>query len=205
MGPSRVRDGDAGVSSDDLTSTKLLQWGRRVFATETWPSGLSGARRPRASMGPSRVRDGDFRSFRGRAGARSRFNGAVACSRRRQRDHARPIALLIASMGPSRVRDGDCRSRSRPCSARPCFNGAVACSRRRPLRIDHRHLGATGASMGPSRVRDGDSSSVTPSERSRKLQWGRRVFATETRGACRRGSRLPSFNGAVACSRRRRV
>ncbi len=60
------------------------------------------------------------------------------------------------------------------------FNGAAACSRRRPGTV------ASGSSKRSS------------------LQWGRRMFAAETRSRRVHRMRLQAtFNGAAACSRRR--
>src|SRR5690606_9041844 len=58
MGPSRVRDGDSALFSTNSPMVPL-QWGRRVFATETGRAAAAGPEGARASMGPSRVRDGD--------------------------------------------------------------------------------------------------------------------------------------------------
>ncbi len=203
MGPSRVRDGD-GWNVVAIGALRLLQWGRRVFATETIPTLYAGVR------------------------FRSRFNGAVACSRRRHEPLQSNIAGAgslqwgrrvfatetgagaarchtgrDASMGPSRVRDGD--------DLAHCI---------RSPRVP--------ASMGPSRVRDGDPGDAVHVAHVLLLQWGRRVFATETAEAAATGSKeqvlqwgrrvfatetfrsfrgragaRSRFNGAVACSRRR--
>ncbi len=156
MGPSRVRDGDEDSAYYLRIRGELLQWGRRVFATETRQRLVPDSRVPAASMGPSRVRDGDLMSTRTsglvslplqwgrrvfatetrRAAVESYahrcFNGAVACSRRRRSasDTSRPTAS--------------------------CFNGAVACSRRRQIE------------------------EIISKAENAELQWGRRVFATET-------------------------
>ncbi len=207
----------------------LLQWGRRVFATETIEVTREQREQVRASMGPSRVRDGDtcWRSTR----ARAPRPASMGPSRVRDGDRG-PGACCCgpsgASMGPSRVRDGDetvpgransiCSrfngavacSRRRPSGARSAptasrsFNGAVACSRRRPVTPANATATPPSFNGAVACSRRRRPSSWISSSRVEALQWGRRVFATETRRALEwvRASEF-SFNGAVACSRRR--
>ena len=81
---------------------RVLQWGRRVNATETQRWSEDRRREREASMGPSRECDGDAVEGPGtRPGVR-------------------------ASMGPSRECDGDPRRRRRSPTPQQSFNGAVA-------------------------------------------------------------------------------
>src|SRR5690606_5265503 len=88
-------------------------------------------------------------------------------------------ASTQASMGPSRVRDGD--RTLLPDRALPT-HASMGPSRVRDGDLQstlHMHPDL-GASMGPSRVRDGDVSVEIFTGLREPLQWGRRVFATET-------------------------
>ena len=82
MGPSPVGDGKAVRDRGDLLFLHVLQWGRRLLATERVIDELSDAQKAEASMGPSPVGDGKDQCF---VGIQSAFR---------------------ASMGPSPVGDG---------------------------------------------------------------------------------------------------
>ena len=207
-----------------------LQWGRRLGATERHtfgfvicrvPNSFNGAvaweRRKapstmlkeamdtKASMGPSLGSDGKV----GRLGA------------------AR--VLLAASMGPSLGSDGKPPEDAEPEAPKKLqwgrrlgatesvrkghsavagsdrFNGAVAWERRKEAILADAERSAD-ASMGPSLGSDGklyaEGSKLYAEGR---LQWGRRLGATES-PSCRRGGRdTGSFNGAVAWERRKEL
>ncbi len=139
--------------------------------------------------------------------------------------------VCLASMGPPHVRGGDwpkCEVGRFQC---PCFNGAAACSRRRRcigagMRSGRRMLQwgrrmfaaetseppgrwrlGRWASMGPPHVRGGDPIAATlerpcavcASMGPPHVRGGDQTPRSRLRGAGR------GFNGAAACSRRRRV
>ena len=180
MGPSRVRDGRRRSQKKDPRGVPLASMGPSRVRDGRFDGVGRVFREIFASMGPSRVRDGRPRRRLGGAPNRARFNGAVACSRRKAVTvSAPPAASISASMGPSRVRDGRDFAAATAVSSTRSFNGAVACSRRKDFQtvpLCHQHH---VASMGPSRVRDGRKAAKKVYEERVLLQWGRRVFATE--------------------------
>ncbi len=227
MGPPHVRGGDSQAKPPTPWST-TLQWGRRMFAAETdsWTGGAAragwlqwgrrmfaaetryrrrpGAPRSRASMGPPHVRGGDPHQA-----------GRVAHSQ-------------AASMGPPHVRGGDLLQ-----EIDPRFSLMLQWGRRMFAAETRwwrwRAAALSRASMGPPHVRGGDVKLALHPQDVSMLQWGRRMFAAETSPG--RTHRLAStrlqwgrrmfaaetatwaadrlvitrcFNGAAACSRRRR-
>ena len=112
--------------------------------------------------------------------SRSRFNGAVACSRRRlPTDHGLVVPRSRLQWGRRVFATETLHAQS----------GNVLVSLlqwgRRVFATETPNYGANAtleafASMGPSRVRDGDRDGNKCLRCGATLQWGRRVFATET-------------------------
>ena len=87
---------------------------------------------------------------------------------------------------------------------RDSFNGAVASWRRKGVRAHRPAGGLRVASMGPSPLGDGKIKKGDPFERAGwRLQWGRRLLATESVGTLAASACPTCFNGAVASWRRK--
>ena len=163
MGPGHFRPGDLSWKSKHKSKrSPRLQWGRGIFAPETTPENQLW-----------RNADTQLQWGRGIFAPETGFGPGFH------------VIFGSASMGPGHFRPGD----ENPLASILCryehgFNGAGAFS---PRRLETgRMVGSCAglASMGPGHFRPGDSR-----ERRRglidvfKLQWGRGIFAPETRYA----------------------
>src|SRR5436309_297897 len=109
----------------------MLQWSRRLSATETARQAREQLGWTQASMEPSPLSDGDPPCSATTRAAGSGFNGAVASQRRRPIGPFVDDGQLTASMEPSPLSDGDSTAAHAP-------------------------LGSVSASMEPSPLSDGD-------------------------------------------------
>ncbi len=211
-------------------ASHCLQWGRRMFAAETRRrrsttrssgtfNGAAACSRRRhvlrqgvprlsaPSMGPPHVRGGDSPPTPKRS------------------------AEAVLQWGRRMFAAETTSSRRRVTGRSGTFNGAAACSRRRPGWTTSLR-GSNSALQWGRRMFAAETTSITGCSRNTRssLQWGRRMFAAETpfppypprgkrgpsmgpphvrggdqRWCVRGGTGRSPFNGAAACSRRRRA
>ena len=180
MGPSPVGDGEVQSKNRRRRGGAVASMGPSPVGDGEDAATTLTSQAQIASMGPSPVGDGEMSMPETPWAVICRFNGAVACWRRRDGRSptcARPTASFNGAVACWRRREGT-RYRWKP-KARKRFNGAVACWRRR-VRAAWRGPPAGGASMGPSPVGDGElHHGDLAGYNSGQLQWGRRLLATE--------------------------
>ena len=140
MGPSPVGDGERDDHEYDDGCVDVLQWGRRLLATESPGHAEGSGTSVVASMGPSPVGDGETwtRCLRRCSCRPLQWGRRLLATESAGHQEERP-SLFYASMGPSPVGDGE------------IF----------PALYDH---AAEQASMGPSPVGDGEGSGAIRSD-----------------------------------------